>query len=43
MLEQIFTNAKIVLADEVINGSLAVDDGVITDVSETASSASIGV
>ncbi|MBE7638636.1 alpha-D-ribose 1-methylphosphonate 5-triphosphate diphosphatase [Sneathiella sp. P13V-1] len=37
MAEQIFTNAKIVLADEVIHGSIAVNKGHITDISETPS------
>ena len=30
MAEQIFTNARLVLADEVVEGTLAVRDGVIT-------------
>lgn len=34
MTEQIFTNARIVLADEIIHGSLCVRDGHIADISE---------
>ena len=38
MPERIFTNARIVLADEVIVGSIAFEDGHIRNVSETCSS-----
>lgn len=38
MKEQIFTNARIVLEDDVINGTLHIRDGVISDVSTTPSS-----
>ncbi len=37
MTEQIFTNAKLVLANEVIEGAVQVKDGVITDISDRAS------
>ncbi len=37
MGEQVFTNARIVLSDSVVHGSLAVKDGNIHDVSETPS------
>lgn len=37
MPERIFTNARIVLADEVILGSLSFEDGFIKEVSETCS------
>ncbi|MFD2206543.1 alpha-D-ribose 1-methylphosphonate 5-triphosphate diphosphatase [Kiloniella antarctica] len=40
MSEQVFTNAKIVLADEVINGTLCVRDGKIQDISDRNSSLS---
>ncbi len=40
MSEQVFTNAKIVLADEVVDGSIAVEGGVITQISERPSSLS---
>ena len=36
--ETVFTNTKIVLADEVINGSICVEDGKITAISESPSS-----
>ena len=38
MPEQIFTNAKIVLANEVVDGSITIQGGVITNVSEAPSS-----
>ncbi|PHQ71908.1 MAG: phosphonate metabolism protein PhnM [Sneathiella sp.] len=38
MPEQIFINAKIVLADQVLEGTLQVKDGVIADISEGRSS-----
>lgn len=37
MTEQIFTNAKLVLANEVIDGAIQIKDGVITDVSDRPS------
>lgn len=38
MSEIIITNAQIILADEVINGSLCIEDGIITDLSDSHSS-----
>ncbi len=38
MAEQIFTNAKIVLGDEVVSGTIAINKGHITDISEGSSS-----
>ncbi len=38
MAEQIYTNAKIVLADEVIDGTVTVRDGLVHDISESRSS-----
>ncbi|MDX1737670.1 MAG: alpha-D-ribose 1-methylphosphonate 5-triphosphate diphosphatase [Alphaproteobacteria bacterium] len=38
MSESIFTNAKIVLADDVVEGSLCIKDGAITDISTGNSS-----
>jgi alpha-D-ribose 1-methylphosphonate 5-triphosphate diphosphatase len=38
MPERIITNAQIVLADDVVNGSLSIEDGEIRDVSSTPSS-----
>lgn len=35
MIEHIFTNARVVLADEVVHGTVAVADGVIKDISES--------
>ncbi len=40
MSEQIFTNAKIVLADEVMEGSIVIRDGVIMDVDDKSSDVS---
>ena len=37
MTEQIFTNAKIVLANDIIDGAVQIKDGIITDVSDRAS------
>ncbi len=37
MTEQIFTNAKLVLANEVIDGAIQIKDGLITDVSDRPS------
>jgi len=37
MTEQIFTNAKLVLANEVIDGAVQIKDGLITDVSDRPS------
>ena len=37
MTEQIFTNAKLVLANEVIEGAVQVKDGLITDISDRPS------
>ncbi len=38
MPEQVITNAKIVLADEVVSGTICVDDGTIKDISTSPSS-----
>jgi alpha-D-ribose 1-methylphosphonate 5-triphosphate diphosphatase len=37
MTEQIFTNAKLVLANEVIDGAVQIKDGLITDISDRPS------
>ena len=37
MTEQIFTNAKLVLANEVIDGAIQIKDGLITDISDSPS------
>jgi alpha-D-ribose 1-methylphosphonate 5-triphosphate diphosphatase len=37
MTEKILTNARVVLRDHVLNGSLALRDGIIADISETPS------
>ena len=37
MTETIFTNARVVLADRVIDGSVLIRDGIIVDVSEAPS------
>ena len=37
MTEQIFTNAKIVLANDVIEGAVQIRDGLITDISDRPS------
>jgi alpha-D-ribose 1-methylphosphonate 5-triphosphate diphosphatase len=37
MTEQLFSNARIVLEDEIIEGSVLIRDGVIADISEGAS------
>ncbi|WP_417812163.1 alpha-D-ribose 1-methylphosphonate 5-triphosphate diphosphatase [Thalassospira alkalitolerans] len=37
MTEQIFTNAKIVLANDVIDGAVQIRDGIITDISDRPS------
>ena len=37
MTEQIFTNAKLVLANEVIDGAVQIKDGLIVDISDRPS------
>ncbi len=43
MDEQVYTNAKIVLSDQVVLGSLCVKDGVISDISDGSSNISSGI
>lgn len=38
MIETVFTNAQVVLPDEVIHGSLVVKDGKIAEISPSSSS-----
>ncbi|MDJ0685458.1 MAG: alpha-D-ribose 1-methylphosphonate 5-triphosphate diphosphatase [Alphaproteobacteria bacterium] len=40
MTETVFTNARIVLADDIVDGAVAVRDGVITDIARTSSALS---